>query len=65
MMVLLIAVLVLVVVSRVVANKEVAGLLKWISLAMIAGLFIFRLFKGKFGSKPTRGEIEERVFENK
>lgn len=64
MIVLLIATLVLATVSRFTADKQVADLLKWMSIGLILAMFLFRIFFGKFGNKPTREELEERTFSN-
>ncbi len=65
MIVLVIAVLILAIISRLIRDKQTAELLTWISVALMIGLLIFRLFRGKFGYKPTREELEEKVFEKK
>jgi hypothetical protein len=65
MIVMLIATLVLAILSRVISDKETADVLKWISIGLMAGIFITRLLKGRFGTKPSREELEEKVFGNK
>ena len=63
--VLTIAALVLAIVSLLAADRQVAGLLRWISFGLMLALLLFRVFIGRFGSKPTREEVEEQVFGKK
>ena len=64
MIIMLIATLVLAITSRVISNRETADLLKWISIGLMACIFISRVFKGRLGSKPTREDLEKKVFGN-
>ncbi len=62
--VLLITAIILLVVSFFISNSGTQSLLRIMGYGFIIASIIFRLFKGEFGYKPTREEIEERMFGN-
>ena len=45
-----------------IKDKESKLIIMSIGFALLAGFVITRMFKGTFGYKPTREEIEEKMF---
>jgi hypothetical protein len=59
---LLVASLVVVTTGLLINEKDVKFILLTIGAALFMGVFIAKIFKEKFGHKPSREEIERRVF---
>jgi uncharacterized membrane protein YozB (DUF420 family) len=62
--ILSIAALVLLAASFFIRNEEAQNLTRLMAYGLILATILFRLFKGTFGYKPTREEIEEKIFGN-
>jgi uncharacterized membrane protein YwaF len=60
--VLLLAALALLLTSFFIRNNETQKLVRLMGFGLLLATLIFRLFKGEFGYKPTREEIEEKMF---
>ena len=60
--VLAVAAIVLLAVSFFINEKELQNLIRISGIGLVLAIILFRLFRKKFGYKPTREEIEERVF---
>lgn len=60
-----IAALILLAASFFIRNEEAGKLARLMGYGLILATILFRLFKGTFGYKPTREEIEEKIFGNK
>jgi uncharacterized membrane protein YwaF len=60
--VLSIAALVLFIISFFIRNDRTQNLLRMMGWVFVLATIVFRLFKGEFGYKPTREEIEEKMF---
>ena len=61
-LILALAAMVLLTTSFFVRNAETTKLLRLISFALLLGNIIYLLFQGSFGYKPTREEMEEKLF---
>jgi uncharacterized membrane protein YozB (DUF420 family) len=62
--VLSIAALVLLAASFFIRNEEAKNLTRLMAYGLILATILFRVIKGTFGYKPTREEIEEKIFGN-
>ena len=63
--VLSIGVILLLATSFFIRDKETAGLARSMGYGLLLAIIIFRFFKGTFGYKPTREEVEEKMFGKK
>ena len=61
----LITAIILLIASFFISNSGTQSLVRIMGYGFIIASIISRLFKGEFGYKPTREEIEEQVFGNK
>jgi hypothetical protein len=60
--ILSVAALTLLVMSFFINNDETQRLVRTIGFGFILSVILFRLFRGEFGYKPTREELEENMF---
>ena len=63
--ILSIAAIVLILSSLLIKNEESSNLIRTIGFGIMLASILFRVFKGNFAYKPTREEIEERMFGKK
>jgi hypothetical protein len=63
--VLSVAAIVLIAVSFFIREDKTRNIVRLMGFVFMLAMLLFRLFKGDFAYKPTRKEIEERMFGNK
>jgi uncharacterized membrane protein YwaF len=62
--VLSIAALALLTASFFIRNEQAQNFTRLMGYILILATILFRLFNGTFGYKPTREEVEEKIFGN-
>jgi hypothetical protein len=63
--VLSVGAIILIAVSFFIREEKTQNLVRLMGFVFMLAMILFRLFKGDFAYKPTREEIEERMFGNK
>lgn len=61
--ILLFAAAMLLIIGSFAEEVESKKILKILGIAFLLSAFIFRRFYGRFGYKPSREEIEQKIFE--
>ena len=57
------AALVLLAISVFARHTEIRSLATWLGFGFVLAAVLFKLFGARLGHKPSRGELEDRVFE--